>query len=1572
MAVPEPPMSLIFDNARFDEDDPNDLASLITEMKAAYDMLMISIQGMTEIEIHNQIQATASISMIKHSEIINGLLYGVLTYNTNPNNTNNNNSSNTGGQSNPTPSDLFRHMNFVARDSLAYAVKQTRYLCTLVNFHRIRPQVREQLLWLVGQLTEIRVHGVEHLYTALLKQIRGGDVSQANVQHAEAMLRLLQTHLHSWVYSIPALIAHSCFTYLRIMLDHGRFGALRQQEATFCAKLLRERFRDCSDVGRDLVRALQDVARVKEIEEIWVDLLYAPEKLNPQLEGVHQLMAMPSKDIYLASRLTYDMEHKLLYILKYINVGQHHRNLQWFIDRYLSAPETDALFCDVIRYICGVYHPTNAVLASSIVPRYVIIGGLIRFIKTNVAAANVKLALFYDWLFYDPSKDSIMNIEPAMLLMERSVERYPYITSILLEFLHFTVENYHPPLREYIHKHVGMAAQAIVEKGVIRSFRFIYKSPSLDDYPPVREYMVSMFPAQLGDIAENAAGFTMGIGAPMENTDEHHSPARLAGDGESNDGVDEFESSPPHSGYVAQIAGQDGEEEYDDQDRKDYKTTGRKSRPQSRESSREPMAVDEPNTTLKDGDNDSREDEVMESSVAEQQSQQQPKLHNPSVLSDWTFTDDDTTAKGSGKEGEAGLSAATPIPGASLWIFGSSLQEFKRAYESDPEAPGTAKMFRNIWEVYGDVAGAGVEGSDIAHEIGKEICAFAKKAEVPESYVTPASLSQGEDAGAMEALMSCLWKVTERDGKDGALRVAQMFLKSEITVDPSSRLLGMWYLLGLVRGQNRRSTTAGITREQALQLYGSYIRASVKQDQADKIEEDGPEASNDPSQLGQEYLLRDLQQLQDRQAIVFESVLPMVLQYLPELIPRTEIFLQLTLSMATPAQIYRLSMGLVRRDFWLLSTPAPLPTSKEDEEEEDTRKIKNTRNSRKKNAAQDKSEADDAQSLSEGWEPKVTSQTLKVLSKTLEWETYDQLGLWQLILSEVGGVSDAVTTILTASWIPSMSTQSHAEALGGLLNLVRTLTLSPPEVKLGRAIVRIASQTDIISAEMRRFCEANVALWARRYPDHMAAILLSLSDKNATPVESTAAPLDGDVEMEDATLKYATKGSSKNTRAKNSAMAAKAKLTPKQRKEQAIQLRAALSLIQAWWEASGLSAPSPSPTAKQLFSRIWSQQVKTQVQEALAETFGLNEKNSWPKDWWLKDEDDSKSWRKGRRDTKSDDDDEERSQDDDEVNGDDRSDDEDDDRRKKSDIDQDDDDDKERSSDDEDKRNKDRKRFGGAAGSAGSSRRNSPKVNSGAAFSNNNGGRKGSIAGSAAPTVAGLLNSRSRGKNSPAPSSAKKAPAKKGATTRKRKISDDDDEEDEEEEEQDDDEEEEAEDMEEEEEEEEEEEDDEDEKESKSKKGKSKQPAKRATKAMATKTRSSTRNKAKPVTRNGRKKLQDEDEDDEDDEDENEDENQDEEDDKNEEDDEQDEGEEENGDEEEEEEGDEEEADSGKQTMYVSQRRAAASANSKLMSKASPSSSTSPTNVGAKSKAAAAKRRGKLKRQIISEDESDE
>ncbi|KAG0307175.1 Integrator complex subunit 3 [Dissophora globulifera] len=1588
---------------------------------------MESLSGMSEIDLHNQLQASASTSMQKHTEIINGLLYGILTIHTN--NANSHTAGGGGGGSGPSSisaTELFRHMNFVARDSLALAVRQTRYFCSLIHFHRIRPQVREQLLWLVGQLTEIKVHGVEQLYMVLLRQIRGGDTSPANVQHAEAMLRLLQSHMQPWLYSVPALIAYSCFTYLRVMLDHGRFTALRQQEATFCAKLLRDRFRDCSDVGRDLVRALQDVARIKEIEEIWVDLLYTPEKLNPQLEGIHQLMATPSKDIYLASRLTFDMEHRLLHILKHINVGNHHRNLQWFIDRFLAGPDAETLHSDIIRYICGVYHPTNAVLASSIVPRYVLIGSLIRVIRSNVAAANVKLALFYDWLFFDPARDSIMNIEPAMLLMEKSVERYPYITAILLEFLHFTVENYYPPLRDYIHKHVGMAAQAIVDKGVIRSFRLMYRAQSLGEYHPVRDYMLSIFPAQVGDLAESAAGSTLG-GTSTESADDHHSATQAMGEG--SESVDEFETSPPHSGYMAQgIAGEDDDDE--------ARAEGRRSRSLSRESSREPMQTDgEGQTESLELDEEGGQDEIMESSSVDLTSQQQqhpqpPKLQNPSVLSDWTITDDISSEANSGKDIDSASVNAAPIPGASLWIFGSSLQEFKKAFEADSEAPETAIMFQRIWEVYGDVAGAGVEPEDMASEIGQEICALTLRTEVPATYVVPVGVKQMQEdnnAGAMDVLISCLWRATQRDGTDGALRVAQVFLRSEAEEDPGMRLLGMWYLIGLVRGQQQKALGAQMSMEQALQLYATYINASVKQDLEDQSKEEGANVMDDPAILAQKYLVRDLQLLQDQQLSVFEAVLPLVLQHLPDLVPRSEAFLRLVLALATPAQIYRLSMGLFRREFSLLSIPTHPQDSastslvkEEMQEAEGKRRTKTTRTTKRKPAHAHPQEVEEVdsneQSVKDPLEPKITRAVIDVLGETLEWESYEQLGVWQLAQSEIGGVSDAVATLLSADWIPEMNIRMTAEALSGVLNLVHSLTLTPPTVRLGRAVVRIASQTELLSDEMKEFCETSVARWANGYPDHLAAILLSLCERTAEPVETlSTSGTDGDMEMEDVSFSKpvaSSKGAGKNTRAKNGSAAAaaaaaaataaatataKTELNPKQRREQAIQLRVALMLFQAWWSNVGSSPLAPT---QQQFLRIWSTRVKEQVQEALTESFGASEKSSWPKEWWVKAEDGGKSWRKngkrvGTRDSASDndgssshtDDDDregepENSEDEDEAGVKDSNDDnEDENDDKMSDVDNESE--EEQQSSDSDKRTKDRKRFGGAAGSTGSSRRNSPKIASGAAaFANNNSSsqstKKGPITGSVA---AGVLNSRSRGKNSPAPTANNKKPvAKKGGSNRKRRVSEDEQEE--EEEEQDDDAEGEEEDAEEEDddnsgqESEVEEEEEEEEKEAASKKTRSKKAAKKSTKATVSKTRSSSRNKVtKPAaTRNGRRRqIKDEDEEDEEKSDDNSSEE---------------EEEDENGDDQDDEEGDQgsdqdqdgsdddqddddEELEKGKLPLY-SQRRAAASANSKLMTKASPasSSSSSASSSGIKSKAATAKRRGK--RRIPSDDESDD
>ncbi|KAG4983853.1 hypothetical protein JHK87_028602 [Glycine soja] len=82
---------------------------------------------------------------------------------------------------------------------------------------------------------------------------------------------------------------------------------------------------------------------------------------------------------------------------------------------------------------------------------------------------SVKLALFYDWLFYDERMDGIMNIKPAVLLMVHSVPKFINVTCALLEFLSHLVDRYDVGRKGVIVKGVSSAFWLLVRKGVVRS-----------------------------------------------------------------------------------------------------------------------------------------------------------------------------------------------------------------------------------------------------------------------------------------------------------------------------------------------------------------------------------------------------------------------------------------------------------------------------------------------------------------------------------------------------------------------------------------------------------------------------------------------------------------------------------------------------------------------------------------------------------------------------------------------------------------------------------------------------------------------------------------------------------------------------------------------------------------------------------------------------------------------------------------------------------------------------------------------------------------------------------------------
>ncbi|KAK0680337.1 INT3 protein, partial [Pygoscelis papua] len=298
----------------------------------------------------------------------------------------------------------YRDLALVSRDGMNIVLNKINHIL-MEKYLKLQDTCRTQLVWLLRELVKSGVLGADGVCMTFMKQIAGGDVTAKNIWLAENVLEIL-TEQREWVLKSSLLIAMAVYTYLRLIVDHhgtSQLQVLRQKEVDFCISLLRERFMDCFMIGRDLVRLLQNVARIPEFEQLWKDIIHNPQVLSAQFTGVLQLLQSRTSRKFLACRLTPDMETKLLFMTSRVipscslgflcqRRGGGHSSLPGA--RCTSPVPTLAL---------GTGREGRA-------PVWAKGRALLVRVFSNVAASNAKLALFYDWLFFNPEKDSIMNI----------------------------------------------------------------------------------------------------------------------------------------------------------------------------------------------------------------------------------------------------------------------------------------------------------------------------------------------------------------------------------------------------------------------------------------------------------------------------------------------------------------------------------------------------------------------------------------------------------------------------------------------------------------------------------------------------------------------------------------------------------------------------------------------------------------------------------------------------------------------------------------------------------------------------------------------------------------------------------------------------------------------------------------------------------------------------------------------------------------------------------------------------------------------------------------------------------
>ncbi|XP_031277160.1 integrator complex subunit 3 homolog [Pistacia vera] len=381
-----------------------------------------------------------------------------------------------------------KHLHAVVTDGYGLFVS---LLVKIVNelYVKLFYSVKSQLIWVTKEMIDVLAVGFDGLLCCLLRQIVGGDFSDVNLW---LCFELVNVFLGKWdclLEEEPLVLSSALYTFLRLLADHCRFSSnekldpLKQLEIEYCVKMLREQFHLCLKVGRDLVRLLQDLVHVPVFRAIWKDLALNPNEFKtPGFSDLSQLDHLRTSSRYFLLRITPEMENQLRFLLTHVKLGRQKRYQVWFTKKFIFGPERETLIVDIVRFICCGHHPSNEVLQSEVIPRWAVIGWLLKCCRKKYVEANVKLALFFDWLFFEESLDNIMNIEPAILLMVCSIPQYIDVTHTLLDFLFLLVDNYDMDRSDIIVRGVTSAFGALVQKGVIHSLNVLTSCEALSPY----------------------------------------------------------------------------------------------------------------------------------------------------------------------------------------------------------------------------------------------------------------------------------------------------------------------------------------------------------------------------------------------------------------------------------------------------------------------------------------------------------------------------------------------------------------------------------------------------------------------------------------------------------------------------------------------------------------------------------------------------------------------------------------------------------------------------------------------------------------------------------------------------------------------------------------------------------------------------------------------------------------------------------------------------------------------------------------------------------------------------------
>ncbi|VDN50090.1 unnamed protein product [Dracunculus medinensis] len=367
--------------------------------------------------------------------------------------------------------------------SLFSIVTNDGWFCALCNINmvlfelypKLRTEVREQIFFFFREAIKSNVPKIDNVIINLIRNANDGADLKDICVTLSAAVGILNDN-YAWLSGLKpkaSMIPVALNTFARFISElsvHQQYESLRIQMITLCIWLLKERFVDCMQLGRDLLLVLMRLSKIPQFTTIWRLLLYSPSKLLHNFAGVEELMARPCAYNLPTYRICVTMQRKMDFLFGKMKPGMHEKHFEWFKKQHLANADSGSLRAELVR---AALFTSWGDSPHGLDMKALFITFLLHQNSGLVDLQWCKLQLFWDWFCFDFATGGQALIEPGFAVLRNLFHVQPMLANSLLDFLVRMSTELHPPLQNRIINSVTNAFKIIGEHHVLGPISFV-------------------------------------------------------------------------------------------------------------------------------------------------------------------------------------------------------------------------------------------------------------------------------------------------------------------------------------------------------------------------------------------------------------------------------------------------------------------------------------------------------------------------------------------------------------------------------------------------------------------------------------------------------------------------------------------------------------------------------------------------------------------------------------------------------------------------------------------------------------------------------------------------------------------------------------------------------------------------------------------------------------------------------------------------------------------------------------------------------------------------------------------